>query len=121
MQSIIEPKGEKSCFVCGYAGRTEEHHIFGGDPNRSLSEKNGLKVHLCYMHHRDSKTGVNFNKELREELHKIGQRVFEESHTREEFMKIFGKNYLDDLETDAEENMDNGFVWLDENREETTI
>lgn len=121
MRSIIEGKDEKSCFVCGYAGKTEVHHIFGGNPNRRLSEKNGLKVHLCHMHHRDSKQGVHFNPELMEELHTVGQRKFEESHTREEFMRIFGKNYLDDLEANIEENKEKGFVWLEENREETTI
>lgn len=117
MQSIIEPKGEKSCFICGYSGRTEEHHIFGGNPNRRLSEKNGLKVHLCYIHHRDAKTGVHFNSKLMEELHEIGQRAFEQNHTREEFMKIFGKNYLNEPEN-AEKEQKNGFIWLDESREE---
>ena len=118
MRSIIEDKNEKSCFVCGYAGRTEEHHIFGGNPNRRLSEKNGLKVHLCYMHHKDSKEGVHFNPELMEKLHKIGQKAFEESHTREEFMRIFGKNYLDDSEGEKPEE---SFIWLNEDKEESVI
>ena len=117
MRSILEPKGEKSCFVCGYNWGIEEHHIFFGNPNRSLSEKNGLKVHLCYRHHRDSKTGVHFNTELREELHRIGQRAFEQKHTREEFMKIFGKNYLDEPEGAEQAEQKNGFIWLDESRE----
>lgn len=117
MRSIIEDKGEKSCYICGYAGRTEEHHIFGGNPNRRLSEKNGLKVHLCYTHHKDSKKGVHFNPELMEELHKVGQKKFEESHTREEFMKIFGKNYLDEPEK-TEEGQEKGFIWLEEDKEE---
>lgn len=112
MRSIIEDKNEKSCFVCGYVGKTEEHHIFGGNPNRDLSEKNGMEVHLCYMHHRDSKEGVHFNLELMKELHRIGQRAFEKNHSREEFMRIFGKNYLDDSEIKAEEKTLDGFIWL---------
>lgn len=27
-------------------------------------------------------------------LHRTGQQEFEKNHTREEFMQIFGKNYL---------------------------
>ena len=37
------------------------------------------------------KKGVHFNLELMKELHKIGQRAFEKSHSKEEFMRIFGK------------------------------
>jgi hypothetical protein len=30
-------------------------------------------------------------------LHEDGQRAYERTHTREEFMKIFGKNYLPEM------------------------
>lgn len=40
------------CYICGYGGYTEEHHIFGGTANRSRSERYGLKVQLCVEHHR---------------------------------------------------------------------
>lgn len=96
MKSIIDCKSEQ-CFNCG-ANRNvglHEHHIFYG-PNRKNSEKYGLKVKLCYICHEDAKKGVHgLNKELRERLFRIGQEAFEREHTREEFMTIFGKNYLD--------------------------
>lgn len=73
----------------------EEHHVFNG-PNRRNSEKYGLKVYLCYVCHRDNKLGVHgCNTELRERLQQAGQQAFENKiGSREEFMKIFGKNYL---------------------------
>ena len=95
MRSIMEPKKASCCYLCGEENiYLEEHHVFEGTANRKMSERYGLKVHLCYMCHRDSKLGVHFNKERREELQRMAQEVFEKSHSREVFMKIFGKNWL---------------------------
>ena len=85
---------ERCCFLCGSTVWLEEHHVFEGTANRKMSERYGLKVHLCYMCHRDPKLGVHFNKERREDLQRMAQEVFEKSHTREAFMEIFGKNWL---------------------------
>lgn len=41
-----------------------------------------------------SDAGIHFNKALDREVKQIAQREFEDSHTREEFMQIFGRNYL---------------------------
>lgn len=90
-QSILQE--EKVCFLCPRLQNLEQHHIFGG-ANRRWSEKYGLKVWLCPRCHRDQKEGVHGNKEIMEIMHRTGQRAFEKEHTREEFMKIFGKNYL---------------------------
>lgn len=94
MKSIIN--NEKRCYVCGCYGSIEEHHIFFGRANRKKSEQYGLKVYLCVEHHRASPGGVHGgNKELNYALKRIGQQHFEKTHTREEFMQEFGKNYLD--------------------------
>lgn len=50
MKSIISNK--KECFICQSQINLEEHHIFFGNANRRLSEKDGLKVWLCVEHHR---------------------------------------------------------------------
>lgn len=81
--------------MCGSQRYLERHHIFGA-ANRKYSEKYGLTVHLCWNHHQDSKTGVHHNPELMQQLHEEGQRAFEKIHTRADFLKIFGKNYLDE-------------------------
>ncbi len=90
MKSIIQE--DKDCLFCGRTP-TEEHHCFGG-ANRKLSEKYGLKVYLCHNHHNEPPFGVHFNKENMDKIRRIAQRKFEETHTREEFIKIFGRNYL---------------------------
>lgn len=91
-KSIVENNPEE-CYVCGAARPLERHHIYGGNPGRKLSERYGLTVHLCCFHHRDSKEGVHFNKELRDRLHEEGQKAFERIYTREEFMAVFHRNY----------------------------
>lgn len=69
--------------------------LFGGS-NRNKSEAEGLKVYLCLEHHTSGKEAVHNNAEMMRLLREDGQRAFEQNHTREEFMKLFGKNYLED-------------------------
>lgn len=92
MESIIQE--HKACWLCGTTQGLHDHHIFYGRANRKLSEKYGLKVWLCGYHHNLSANGVHFNRPFDLMLKKLAQRRFEQEHTREEFMKIFGKNYL---------------------------
>ena len=91
MDSILQT--QKECYMCRTTQDLHEHHIFGG-PNRKWSEKYGLKIWLCAKHHNMSDAGIHFNKALDREVKQIAQREFEDSHTREEFMQIFGRNYL---------------------------
>ena len=93
MESII--LNDRKCLYCRTTENIESHHIFGG-PNRKNSEKYGLKVWLCHEHHTGPQ-GVHFNKELMDQIHNIGQLMFEAKYSHEEFIKIFGKNYLEEL------------------------
>ena len=91
-KSIIS--NERKCWVCGTEYGLHRHHVYGG-PNRKWSEKYGCWVYLCYVHHLDSKDGVHFNKELRDNLQQKTQECFETNlGTREDFRRIFGKSYL---------------------------
>lgn len=92
MKSILTT--DKKCFRCGTRANLHKHHVFGGYGNRSLSEQYGLWVYLCAEHHNMGNDSVHQNKERDIELKQKAQRKFEEAHTREEFMKVFGKNYL---------------------------
>ena len=74
-----------------------EHHNFGGS-NRDKSEAEGLKVYLCLEHHISGKEAVHNNAEMMKILRQDGQRAFEKTHTREKFMKLFGKNYLEETD-----------------------
>ena len=69
------------------------HHVFGAS-NRKWSEKYGLTVPLCYEHHNGSDAGVHFDKVLDTALKVMAQRKFEETYPEENFMQIFGRNYL---------------------------
>ena len=86
---------EYECFVCGDIYGLHKHHIFYGYANRKNSEKYGCWCYLCKRHHNMSRFGVHSDKELDTYLRKICQRKWEKIYgTREEFMQIFGRNYL---------------------------
>lgn len=78
------------CWVC----KTEKdleipsddlHEIYPGR-NRLRSIKNGFVVPLCRKCHE--------SEEIKEKLQKICQEIYEETHTREEFINIVDKSYL---------------------------
>lgn len=103
--SIMHNKESRTCYLCvllhdnysQYAA-LHEHHIFGG-PNRTHSEEYGLKVYLCLLHHMYGPEAVHTNAEIMKKLQQQGQQAFEaRCGSREEFMKIFGKNHLLEVE-----------------------
>lgn len=102
MKSIILGDKEKECYVCHSKYAVEEHHIFGGNADRNVSEKYGLKVHLCWDHHHGTygchgREGQG----IQRALHQIGQQAIEEqwekqgeSDPRGRFIREFRKSYL---------------------------
>lgn len=93
MKSILQTK--KECFICSKKTALHDHHIYFGTARRKISEKNGFKVWLCYDHH-EGTFGVHGKKgyELDKYLKRVCQLKYEETHTREEFIKLIGKSYL---------------------------
>lgn len=79
------------CAICGRYG-TQLHEVYFGK-NRQNSMQYGCVVPLCQEHHTGT-TGVHFNKTMDDNYKQMFQKKFEESHSREEFMSIFKKNYL---------------------------
>lgn len=73
------------CFICGMK-KDDIHEIFGGS-NRQKSMEHGLVIPICRKEHSDIKNFENW-------LHRLGQKKFEETHTRKEFIKEFGKSYI---------------------------
>ena len=90
-KSII--KNDRECYLCGKTVNLERHHIFGGVANRKISEQLGLWVYLCHDCH-TGKNGAQYNKFTNLRLKQDAQRAFEQNHTRDEWMKWIGKNYL---------------------------
>ena len=69
------------------------HHIYFG-PLREISDKNGFWVYLRADKHNGSNDSAHFNREIDLRLKRECQAKFEETHTREEFMVLIGRNYL---------------------------
>lgn len=90
-ESILS--NERRCYVCGSTENLHKHHIFFG-ANRKWSEKYGCWVYLCAAHHNMSNKGVHNDRMLDLKLKAECQRAFEKDHTREEFMRIFTKQWL---------------------------
>ena len=95
MNSIIQTK--KKCFICSSQTNIHDHHIYFGTARRKISEANGFKVWLCLQHH-EGTFGVHGSKgyELDRYLKKVCQKEYEKNHSREEFIKLIGRNYLED-------------------------
>lgn len=93
-KSILQT--EKECYVTGSTYNLHKHHIWMGNPRRKISEKNGFWVYLTGALHNQSNDGVHGKNghELDLKLKRDCQRKFEETHSREEFMKLIGRNYL---------------------------
>ena len=92
MNSIVQD-GEPRCFICGSMRELELHHIMAGTANRRLSTRYGLVCWLCRTHH-TGRFGVHHDHYMMEMLKCEAQKAFENTHTRAEWMQIFGKNYL---------------------------
>ena len=96
MNSILQ--SEKRCYITGDTSRLNRHHIFGGNPGRKISEKNGFWCWLRNDYHNGANYGVhgkdghNLNLALKREC----QKKYEETHSRDEFMAFVGKNYLEE-------------------------
>lgn len=97
-ESIIQ-KDKTRCFICGMNTNLEPldcHHIWGAS-NRKKSEKYGLKV---YIHHNKchifGENSVHKNAKVDRAVKKIAQQRAMQYYgwSTEEFIKLFGKNYI---------------------------
>ncbi|MBR5094114.1 MAG: hypothetical protein IK095_03380 [Oscillospiraceae bacterium] len=93
------PEPERACWLCGRNGSADpldRHHIFGG-PYRKSSERYGLVVYLCHSScHIFGPQAVHSCPETMRSLRAWGQRkaMREQGWNLDQFIRIFGKNYL---------------------------
>lgn len=90
-KSILQTK--KRCLLCETTLNLEKHHVMHGTANRVLAERYGLWVYLCAAHHRGPMSphkDVNIDIGLK----MAAQKRFEELHSHDEWMEVFGRNYL---------------------------
>lgn len=102
--SILHPDNG-TCYLCGrlnqdyrIRGYLEMHHVFGGTPNRRISEMHGFKVKLCAEHHRTGPDAVHRNIKTMRLIQTDMQKKYEETHTRQQFRNLIGRSYLEDEE-----------------------
>lgn len=86
--SIIGLEKEK-CSYCGSYGSIEVNEVFEGK-NRQVSIKNGFCISLCHECHERFHNDREFNLYFK----RLFQTEFEKTHSREEFIKLIGRNYL---------------------------
>lgn len=87
---------EKKCYVCDTTSNIHIHEVYFGK-NRTKSIQDGCCVYLCGKHHNQSNLGVHFNHELDLEIKKQMEKCWLEHYNKtiDDFIKRFGKNYLD--------------------------
>jgi hypothetical protein len=90
-KSIMQHCEEPQCYITGSRINLDKHHCVHGRANRKIAEKYGLWVYLRHDIHMNLH---DKDKELDRELEQDAQRAFEKEHSREEWMKLIGKNYL---------------------------
>ena len=78
------------CIECSSMFSIELHEVFFGK-NRQSSMKYGCVIPLC----RDCHKKIHLNNYLNQHYKRLVQAEFESLYSREEFVDIFKKNYLD--------------------------
>lgn len=94
-QSILQDK--KCCYFTGKTGSLHKHHCYPG-PNRKVSDNNGFWVWLTpELHNGNDPNAVHTkpNEGYDMVLKQRCQQEFEKTHTREQFLNLIGRNYLD--------------------------
>lgn len=97
---------EDRCYICHSVRGLERHHIYAGT-RRKISEKYGACVMLCYECHR-GKHGAHGTGGIDARLKQEAQVDLMKKYgwTTEEFIKIFGRNYVSWLTTEQSLSVD---------------
>lgn len=90
-KSILQPNGEKVCYVSGSRINLDLHHVMHGSANRKIADKWGI---WCWLRHDIHMDLHDRDKELDLQLKQEAQEAFEKLYTHEKWMELFGKNYL---------------------------
>ena len=97
MQSIVS--NEVKCLICEmmpHETHLYTHNVFYGEGREELSKQYGCWCYLCGRHHHMSNAGVHFNPDIDRKLKAHTQKRFNEVYPELDFVKIFGKDYLQD-------------------------
>lgn len=90
---------EKECYITGRKDNLHKHHIYCGSGQRRISDENGFFCWLTYDYHNGNDPEAvhnNPNKGYDLMLKVKCQEVYEQTHSRESFMALIGRNYRED-------------------------
>lgn len=90
-KSILQE--EKECYITGSKINLHLHHIYPGS-NRKISDREGFFIWLRADWHVGQMYSVHENADLMIRLKQECQKKYEETHSREEFIRLIGRNYL---------------------------
>lgn len=85
------------CYLCKRQTETCLHHVYFSF-NRWMSDENGFVVFLCPSCHTESPTSAHKCRDTDLYLKRRCQAAYEKNHTRDEFMRLVGRNYLTEKE-----------------------
>ena len=88
----MSDRWDRRCHLCGSYSNIEIHHVYG-NAYRKKSTEYGMVTPLCASCHRGPQ-GVHQDAEQNKRLKAGFQGKFEETHSRAEFRRIFGKSYI---------------------------
>jgi len=97
------PTEESMCVLCGGWKLCETHEVYGGNPNRQISIKNGYQVSLCRTCHIDVTENREYTLKKQEFWKNLYQRMQEStwqkqgislSESRDKWLALIGRNYL---------------------------
>lgn len=84
----ILTKDLEHCYICK-AKKEDIHELLGGK-NRKVSMQYGLVIPVCRKCHEK----IENDETLKEKWHKVAQKEFKRYYKSENFVQVFGKNYL---------------------------
>lgn len=89
-------QSDRECYITGCGSPLVRHEIYYGTGRRELSKIYGCWVYLRPDWHNTGDYGVHGSKGylLDQRLKKECQQVFEETRTRKQFVRLFGRSYL---------------------------
>ena len=85
--SILTNDLEK-CYFC--KNKKEDFHEIYFGKNRQISMKYGLVIPVCRICHKLAQKDAT----LIQKMHKVGQKAFKKHYKNENFIEIFGENFL---------------------------
>lgn len=84
--------------ICNICGRPAEakHHLIFGRGLRDLADEDELFIHICNScHNMGSILSRIHDNPMAEKLSKmLGQAIYEQKYSREQFVKRYGRSYL---------------------------